>query len=233
MPHDAEKAYLAKPGSYFQGVRADYVDALPIAPDAAILEIGCAEGGTGALALESGKCARYVGIELHGPSADIARTRLTEVHSGNIETMMLPFEAASFDALIISEVLEHLIDPWATMTRLAALVRTGGLVFASSPNVCHHRVIRNLLRGRWELTERGVMDRTHLRWFTPRSYVRMFEEAGFAMEEVRPVSPPGWKSRLFNRLTGHRLAHLFIVQISIRGRKRPYTPDSYTPESYG
>ena len=61
MQHDAEKACLAKLGSYFQGVRRDYVDALPIAPYAAILEIGCAEGGTGALALESGKCARYVG----------------------------------------------------------------------------------------------------------------------------------------------------------------------------
>ncbi len=49
MQHDAKKAYLAKSGSYFQGGRRDYVDALPIAPDAAILEIGCAEGGTGAL----------------------------------------------------------------------------------------------------------------------------------------------------------------------------------------
>jgi 2-polyprenyl-3-methyl-5-hydroxy-6-metoxy-1,4-benzoquinol methylase len=214
------QAYLDKPGTYFQGVRRDYVAALPAAPAAAILELGCAEGGTGALALAQGKCARYVGIELHGPSAEIARTRLSEVHVGDVEVMALPFAPASFDALIISEVLEHLTDPWAAVARLAPLLRPGGLVFASSPNVSHHRVIRSLLAGRWDLADRGVMDRTHLRWFTPQSFRALFEAAGFAVEEIRPVTPFGPRTRLINRLTADRWAHLFMVQISIRGRKR-------------
>jgi 2-polyprenyl-3-methyl-5-hydroxy-6-metoxy-1,4-benzoquinol methylase len=213
------EAYLGKAGSYFQGMRADYVDALPDAPQAAILEIGCSEGQTGALALARGKCARYIGIELHEPSARIAATRLTEVHIGNIEEMPLEFTAASFDAVIISEVLEHLIDPWAVVARMAPLLRPGGLIFASSPNISHHRVIRSLLRGRWDLADQGVMDRTHLRWFTPATYQAMFQSAGFTIEEVRPIRPFGWKPRAFNRLTGNRWAHLFMTQISVRARK--------------
>ena len=133
--------------------------------------------------------------------------------------MPLPFAPASFDALIISEVLEHLVDPWAVLARLAPLVRSGGLIFASSPNISHHKVIRSLLRGRWDLADQGVMDRTHLRWFTPATYAGMFEGAGFVVEEVRPVRPFGWKPRLFNRLTGGRWQHLFMSQTSIRGRK--------------
>lgn len=212
-------AYLAKDGSYFQGVRADYIEALPDAPGATILEIGCAEGQTGALALARGKCARYIGVELHAPSAEVAATRLSEVHVGNIEEMRLDIAPASLDAIIVSEVFEHLVDPWAVVGRLAPLLRPGGLFFASSPNIGHHRVIRSLIAGRWELANEGVMDRTHLRWFTPAAYAAMFEGAGLKVEEVRPVRPFGWKPRLFNALTGGRWQHLFMTQTSVRARK--------------
>ena len=218
--HSGVDAYLAKTNDYFQGVRTDYVAALPPNPAAVILELGCSEGSTGSLALALGKCSTYVGIELHEPSAVVARTRLSEVHVGDIEKMPLPFESASFDALIISEVLEHLVDPWAVLLRLAPLIRPGGLVFASSPNISHHKVIRSLIRGRWDLADQGVMDRTHLRWFTPATYAAMFEVAGFEIENVSPVRPFGWKPRLFNRLTSNRWRHLFMNQNSIKGRKR-------------
>lgn len=212
-------AYLAKDDHYFQGVRADYVAALPDNPAATILEIGCAEGQTGALALARGKCARYIGVEIHEPSARVAATQLSEVHSGNIEAMTLDLAPGSLDAIIISEVLEHLVDPWAVMGRLVPLLRPGGLVFASSPNIGHHRVIRSLIAGRWDLANEGVMDRTHLRWFTPAAYAALFQGAGLTVEEVRPVRPFGWKPRLINRLTGGRWRHLFMTQTSIRARK--------------
>lgn len=216
-------SYEEKPASYFGGVRRDYVAALEVDPEAAILEIGCAEGGTGALALSEQKCGRYVGVDLHEASAEKARRVLTEVHVGNVETMTLPFADESFDVLILSEVLEHLIDPWSVCARLSKLVRPGGRIFASSPNVSHHRVIRQLLRGRWELTDRGVMDRTHMRWFTPRSYAAMFEGAGFAIDRVEPVTPNAPRVRMINWITGNRFSHLFMVQISVYGRK-PASP---------
>lgn len=212
--------YKTKPASYFEGCREDYVAALPGAPGAAILEIGCASGGTGALALERGKCGTYVGVELNPAVAEIAQGKLTRVITGNIEEIDLPFEPGSFDALIVSEVLEHLVDPWAVMQKLAGLVRPGGLVFASSPNISHYSVILRLLQGRWELTDRGVMDRTHLRWFTPALFADLFGQAGFEVTEIRPVTPFAGRTRQLNRLTGNRFRHLFMRQISIAGRRR-------------
>lgn len=214
-----DAAYDRKSDAYFAGVRADFVAELPDDPAAAILEIGCAEGGTGALALLRGKCARYVGVELHPTTAEVARTRLTEVIVGNVEDPHLILPQGPFDALVMSEVLEHLADPWAAINRLSALLKPGAMVLASSPNISHHRVIRQLLRGHWTLAEQGVMDRTHLRWFTPAAYARMFTDCGLVVEKVGPVRPLGYKARALDAITGRALTHLFMTQISLRARK--------------
>jgi len=212
--------YEEKPEYYFGGCRHDYVDCLPENPNASILEIGCAHGNTGALALTLGKCGQYVGVEISPTVAEIAREKLTDVLVGNIEEIELPFAPASFDALIISEVLEHLIDPWKVVQKLSPFIKPGGAVFASSPNISHYSVIKELIHGRWELAEDGAMDRTHLRWFTPSLYADLFEQAGFSVEEVRPVTPFGSRTRFINQMTGNRFRHLFMRQISIRGRKQ-------------
>jgi 2-polyprenyl-3-methyl-5-hydroxy-6-metoxy-1,4-benzoquinol methylase len=215
--------YEDKVASYFASCREDFVDTLPSNPHAAILEIGCAYGSTGALALKRQTCTRYVGIEINPAAADVARSRLTEVITGNVEEIELPFQPKSFDVLIVGEVLEHLVDPWSVLRRLASLIKPGGLVLASSPNVSQYRVILQLVRGRWDLADEGVMDRTHLRWFTPQSYVQLFEQAGFVVDEVRPIVPFGLKVQLINWITARRFQHLFIRQISIIGR-RIYNP---------
>jgi 2-polyprenyl-3-methyl-5-hydroxy-6-metoxy-1,4-benzoquinol methylase len=217
MDSTSSDGYQAKPPSYFSGVRADYVGALPVSSSAAILELGCARGGTGRLALQSGKCGRYVGIEMHPEAAEEARKHLTEVLVGDVERLEFPWPAQSFDVLILSEVLEHLVDPWAVLARLAVLLKPGAVVMASSPNISHYRIVLGLLQGRWELEERGAMDRTHLRWFTPASFRQMFEEAGFAVTSVEPLSAPGRKARILNALTGNRFRHLFMTQINLHG----------------
>ncbi len=209
--------YAKKPDAYFAGARRDFVDRLPHNPDAEILEIGCGAGGTGAQALSEGKCRRYVGIDISDAAANKARPRLSEVLLGDVETMALPWPDETFDALIMSEVLEHLRDPWGALERLLPLVKRHGLIMASSPNISHHRVIRSLLRGRWELTESGVMDTTHLRWFTPDSFERMFIDAGVSIESIGPVAEFGWKAKAINKLTGNKLRHLFMTQICLIG----------------
>ncbi|MEP0708326.1 MAG: class I SAM-dependent methyltransferase [Parvibaculum sp.] len=217
MDNTQSDGYQTKPPSYFSGVRADYVGALPVSSSAAILELGCARGGTGHLALQSGKCGRYVGIEMHPEAAAEARKHLTEVLVGDVEHLEFPWPAQSFDALILSEVLEHLVDPWTVLGRLAVLLKPGAVVMASSPNISHYRIVLGLLRGQWQLEERGAMDRTHLRWFTPASFRQMFEEAGFAVTSVEPLSAPGRKARILNALTGNRFRHLFMTQINLHG----------------
>ncbi len=211
--------YGAKDAAYFSGVRADILAELPKDPAARILEIGCGTGATGEAALATGRAGFYRGVEFDPDSAERARSVLTDVVCANVETIDPALIADTYDVLILSEVLEHLIDPWGVMKALIPFVKPGGLVSASSPNISHHKVIRSLLAGRFEYETEGVMDRTHVRWFTPASYRAMFEEAGFQTLSVGPVAPYPGKARLINRLSGGRLAHLFQLQIMYKGRK--------------
>lgn len=214
-----ETLYTEKTAGYFSGARGDMVALLSTGPDAHILEIGCGDGATGAVARAAGKAGHYLGIELMPEVAAQARTRLSEVITGNIEQLDLTPFHGQFDALIMSEVIEHLVDPWETLTRLLACVKPSGEIIASSPNVAHRKVIGDLIAGRFEYMSEGVMDRTHLRWFTPRSYRALFEEAGCIDVWVMPIRRPSLLPRLFNRLTGDRFAHLSMTQIMVHARK--------------
>ena len=116
-------AYNDKPPSYFQGARHDIIADLPRSPELAILEIGCGTGSTLALAKRQSKARLTVGVEFDQASAAMAREHLDMVVEGNVETVELPFSPAQFDVLIMSEVLEHLIDPWTTLRKLRPFLK--------------------------------------------------------------------------------------------------------------
>ena len=212
--------YAEKPAIYFAGARADFVNRLPVDRNARILEIGCGSGDTAHIAKSAGVCGYYAGVELFPDAASQARKHIDEVVVGDVETLDLAWAPETFDALILSEVLEHLRDPWIVTARLAKLVKPGGLVLASSPNVSHWRVLMTLARGRFPRHEKGVFDRTHLRWFTPSTFVGLFEDAGFKIEFVGPVTPFSARTQLISKATGGRFDHLFMVQVQVTGRKR-------------
>ena len=215
---ESERAalYEEKSEHYFRGARRDYVAALPLSQEASILEVGCGSGATGALALQEGRCARYCGVELVPEAAAEAKVKLTEIVVGDVERIELPWSPASFDALILSEVLEHFADPWAVLRRLRPLMKPGALVLASSPNVSHFSVIWGLLRGEFSLASEGIMDRTHLRWFTPRSYRQMFEDCGFQVDAIHALTEQEKLARVVDRISGGRLGHLFWYQTNLR-----------------
>jgi 2-polyprenyl-3-methyl-5-hydroxy-6-metoxy-1,4-benzoquinol methylase len=213
-----ETLYADKSVHYFSGARHDMLALLSTRYGSHILELGCGDGATGAAALAAGKAGHYCGIELVPSVADTARTRLSEVITGNVETLDLAPLHGKFDALIMSEVIEHLVDPWTSVVRLLACLRPGGEVIASSPNIAHHKIIAAMIGGRFNYADEGVMDRTHLRWFTPQSYRALFESAGCRDVRVMPVRRPGLLPRVFNRLTADRFAHLSVTQIMIHAR---------------
>ncbi len=212
--------YKAKQASYFSGARRDFVDRLPRDASAHVLEIGCGTGATGALALASGRAGRYSGVELFESAAQEAQGALDRVLVGDIEKIELPWAPCSFDALILSEVLEHLIEPWAVLERLHPFMRPDAMVLASSPNVSHWRVLRELAQGRFNLADQGVFDRTHMRWFTPDTYAAMFERAGYNVVRVDPVTPFSPRTEFLSKLTGGRYDHLFMTQICLEARRR-------------
>ena len=158
-------------------------------------------------------------MELLSSAAERAKDRISEVLVGNVEEIALPWSSASFDVLILSEVLEHLVDPWAVLKKLWPLLKPGAIVLASSPNVSHHRVIRMLIRGDWNLTDMGVMDKTHLRWFTPRSYAALFESCGYVVDSVGQVGTLSLKAKALSILSFGRFHHLFIVQVNLRAHR--------------
>lgn len=210
--------YATKRDDYFTSARTDYVAELPANPNAAILELGCGNGATGALALAQGKCATYVGIEMFEPAAAEARAVLTQVHVGDVAALDLPYPPATFDALICSEVIEHLVDPEPVLRRLISLLKPGGVIYASSPNVAHWKIVGRLVRGRFDYEDFGAMDRTHLRWFTPRSYRALFEAAGAETLFVRRLAPVRGLKKLLLGLF-RPVNHLFWYQIDYRGRR--------------
>lgn len=222
MPQPAVRtgadAYSDKSSSYFTGERRDFIDRLSPSDDREILEIGCGDGATGAYAKLTGRCGRYVGLELSPDAAELARGRLDQVFVGDVEAMKFPFEIAAFDVLIASEVLEHLVDPWSTLRRLRRYMKPGARVFASSPNVAHRSTLVMLLNGRWDLTDDGRMDRTHLRWFTPSSFADMFRQSGYEVVSLEPLRRPGPLARAIDVITGRRFSHLFISQIVVEAR---------------
>lgn len=215
----------ARPATYFSNARYDYVAQLP--PRARVLEVGCGSGGTGALALEEG-AESYTGIEINSLVAEIAQQHLTQVVVGDVETLSLPWDDSSFDVLILSEVLEHLRDPWAVLARLRRLLTPGAQVFASSPNVAHYRILRMQLRGDWELGLSGPMDSTHLRWFTPRTYAQMFANCGYMVDAVGPLGELTHRQKLAAWIT--RMPHLFMVQMDLRAHV-PYPNETLLPRS--
>lgn len=183
--------YQDKNVQYFGVTQTWVADYIP-AKLSRVLEVGCGNGATGAWLKSIGKAEEVHGVELIEDAAEIARTVLDSVVVGNIEELDLSYPLKSFDCIIATEVLEHLVNPWNTVQRLATYLRDGGCIIASSPNVRHFSVLwRLVFLGRWRYTDAGIMDRSHLRFFTRDSLAGLFTQAGLKIEYLEPI--------LFNR----------------------------------
>lgn len=224
IPSSLEDSYETKTEHYFAGVRDDMLALIDkpnpetAANGLSILEIGCGRGSTGKLALEQKIASQYIGVELMEDAASEAKKWLSHVEIGNAETMNLE-KFGSFDVIICSEVLEHLQDPWAMVEKLSQRLKKGGVIIASSPNIASKNIIISLLRGNFEYSEFGIMDRTHLRWFAPQNYRAMFEDLGLQVEIFQPVRAISWKAKLINLISLGKLHHLFWTQTMVKVRK--------------
>ncbi len=177
-PPDLESAYAAKAAEYYVGARLDFVERLPRGPVGIDPRDRMRIGGDRRHRARAGPMCAVRRRGAHARACGAREARLSRVLVGDIEQMHLEFEPSEFDALILSEVLEHLREPGLLVERLAPLIRPGGVVLASSPNVSSWRVILTLLRGAFPAADRGVFDRTHLRWFTPRRSPRCSRARG-------------------------------------------------------
>lgn len=150
-----------------------------------VLDVGCDEGLFAAVLRERG-CA-VSGIELDPVAAEVARAHLDELLVGDIAGMDLvgTFGKASFDVIVFADVLEHLPDPAATLRAVRPLLAPGGVVVISIPNVAHADLRISLALGRWDYRATGLLDRTHLRFYTRETLLGLLSEGGFVACDVR------------------------------------------------
>lgn len=157
-----------------------------LVPEAArrILDVGCGTGRLGE-ALRATRQVHVTGIEQDPAAARRAAECLDRVRVGDVLSLLPGLASERFDCVILADVLEHLPAPEVLLAELRRLLHSGGTLVLSVPNVAHWSVVRQLLRGEFEYQEAGILDRTHLRFFTPRSVRRLLQENGF--EAVRVV----------------------------------------------
>jgi len=204
-----QQTYVDKPAGYFDHVRRELINEVPLGPHA-VLEIGCGEGGAGAVLKSEGRARFVAGVELFKDAARKASLVLDQVIVGNIEQIDLPFNDGQFDVIILGDVLEHLVDPWEQVRRLSIYLADGGSFVASLPNVRNWRVVFPLLiSGKWEYQHIGIMDRTHLRFFTRQGMIDLFEKNGFTVTKIEPL---GRKSRFISRFLCGFLRELAVPQ---------------------
>ena len=172
---------------YFENERADVVAKLP-RPLGRVLDVGCGAGGV-ARSLRAAGAERIVGIEIHAPSRERAREVLDEVHLGPVEQVLAEGRLEGrFDTFVLYDVLEHLVDPAAVLSALAALAAPGARGHVSVPNARHWSLVRDLVgRGTFGYAEWGHRDRTHLRWFTRRDMEALLTTTGWTVVEASPA----------------------------------------------
>ena len=156
-------------------------------PGGSVLDLGCASGGL--LVLLRERAGHRAGLELSATAARAAAEVADVVVQGALEDPELPFEADSFDLVVLADVLEHLADPVAALRRAAGWTRPGGAVLLSVPNIAHWRARLTLARGRWPAEPSGTFDSSHLRWFTRDSVGQLLADGGLVDVELDAIVP--------------------------------------------
>lgn len=205
---------LPRPAGYYD-VRGTLLEMVPEACKR-VLDVGCGEGNYASYFKE--KDAAFVaGVEIDSKAAASARERMDFVWEGPVEDEM-PFEPGQFDLILCADVLEHLTDPWEVLKKLRALLAADGYLLASIPNLRYAPVLYNLiLKGQFNYRPSGVLDSTHLRFFTRSTMKNLIEESGFEILKWGS-SPLPAKYSWWNKLTFGLCRDFFTMQYYILAR---------------
>lgn len=176
---------------YHDNVRAE-IASFVSEPPALVLDVGCGGGATGKLLKQKFPGAKVIGIERNPKAADLARGSLDEVICGDLQELELPSRlgGARVDLVLLLDVLEHLYDPWRALLRIRSWLAPGTRVLASTPNVRNLATLDALAAGRWSYEANGVLDITHVRFFTKASFRELFEDTGYRIADMQPLLRP-------------------------------------------
>jgi 2-polyprenyl-3-methyl-5-hydroxy-6-metoxy-1,4-benzoquinol methylase len=207
--------------SYYENPRHEMLPYVPTGTRA-VLDIGC---GAGAFAgLVKGRSAEAPpeiwGIEMDPTAAALAGENLDRIMVGDAHDILPGLPTEKFDCVVLNDVLEHLLEPGELLARLRPALKPNAVIVASIPNVRYFfNVVDLAVHGRWDYTDEGILDRTHLRFFTRASMARMFQEAGYTVDQTVGINPTGSaKFKLVNLLTLGRWSDMRYLQFAIVAR---------------
>jgi 2-polyprenyl-3-methyl-5-hydroxy-6-metoxy-1,4-benzoquinol methylase len=186
-----------------------------------LLDVGGGVGATAALLKSSGYVEKAGVIDLVTP--DTTALGLDFHHAANLEnpaSLQTILEVnGPFSVILCLDVLEHLVDPWSVIKRLHTMLTPNGIIIASIPNIRYYKASWPLFfLGKWELQPRGIMDKTHLRWFVKKTAKELMTHSGMRLEAIIEKPGGGRKIRIIRLLTLGIFNDFTNVQFLIRVR---------------
>ncbi|WP_299257004.1 class I SAM-dependent methyltransferase [uncultured Aquimarina sp.] len=170
--------YDNKPDNYFNNTRHEMLDFLP-ENTKTLLDVGCGEGAFASFIKEKYQTETW-GIELMKEEGEKAKKLLDKVFIGEVESYIDELPDDHFDAIYFNDVLEHLVDPYMVLEKIKSKLSKDGVIISSIPNMRYHSALKNLvLKKNWEYEDHGIMDKTHLRFFTGKSIANMYTRLGY------------------------------------------------------
>jgi 2-polyprenyl-3-methyl-5-hydroxy-6-metoxy-1,4-benzoquinol methylase len=217
---------------YFDTLRDEIEPLVPERP-ALAMDIGCGKGVTSQWLKQIRPNITTVGVEIDKSVAAVAASVVDTVLVADLEKGLEPLDSyrGRVDLLLLLDVLEHLHDPWARLKEFKTFLAPAGVVIASIPNVRNFKVLLPLLvKGEWRYQDSGILDRTHLRFFTRRTVLELFAGAGYEIQQIARTGPlqpsriktvSGGVAYLANMMSAGSLrdfiAHQYLVRAVIAG----------------
>jgi 2-polyprenyl-3-methyl-5-hydroxy-6-metoxy-1,4-benzoquinol methylase len=198
---------VAERNAAYTGARADIVDMIP-ASASRILDVGCSNGATGRALKAINPTRSVCGIEYDAEFARQAARDLDFVVHGDLNVLdwQVALGERRFDCIIFADVLEHIVSPQQCLQQAKQFLLPGGTIVVSLPNIRHVSALSSIfLQGNFPQRDRGIFDRTHLRWFTMRDGKEMLATSGFKVSATSQVlrwgdMGGGRMNKLLNRL---------------------------------
>jgi 2-polyprenyl-3-methyl-5-hydroxy-6-metoxy-1,4-benzoquinol methylase len=183
-----------------------------------ILDLGCGSGGLGRRLRELNKKVELIGVELYAPAAEEAKKYYDKVYRGDVEEIVFEYKEY-FDVIICGDIIEHLRDPWSMLEKIQSWMKPDGLLIATIPNIRYWQILRDLIiYGKLDYMEGGVLDITHLRFFTRHSFVKILLDKKYHVIH-NDMMISGIKKNILNKLTLSLFEEYLGSQFMIVARK--------------
>ncbi len=213
-----------KPEGYYDNIREDMLKYIP-RDVKKTLEFGCGSGGFSEL-IKDKFGAEVWAVEIDERSAKAASEKLDKVFNCDAQEAIGKLPDDYFDCIMFFDVLEHLVDPYSLLTAAKKKLTKKGVVVASIPNIRYYRSFVDLaISGNWDYRNHGVLDKTHLRFFTHKSIVKMFNNLDFEILELEGIHPTSSRTfrilniLLLNAIRDIRYKHFAVVAKPKSGSK--------------